>query len=98
MPAPPPDSPTLDRSPEPATALARIRSGLDTVLVVDVFLVLAGALWFAVAVLLHARGMETPLALFQRLWEPLFTPAIGLLMAAALVSGVLGWWQRRGQR
>jgi uncharacterized iron-regulated membrane protein len=24
-------------------------------------------------------------------------PAVGLLMAAALLSGILGWWQRRGQ-
>ena len=76
----------------------RLRDGLDRLLVVDVFLVLAGAVWFAVAVALHSQGVEGPLELFQRLWEPLFTPAIGLLMAAAVLSGVLGWWQRRGQR
>jgi NhaP-type Na+/H+ or K+/H+ antiporter len=73
-----------------------LREALDRLLVADVFLVLAGALWFVVAVLLHSRGVEAPLRLFQKLWEPLFTPAIGLLMAAALVSGLLGWWQRRG--
>ena len=71
---------------------------MDTVLVVDVFVVIAGALWFATAVALHSQHVEAPLVLFQRLWEPLFTPAIGLLMGAALLSGVLGWWQRRGQR
>lgn len=64
----------------------------------DVFLVLAGAVWFLIAVVLHSQGVEAPLQLFQRLWEPLFTPAIGLLMAAAVISGALGWWQRRGQR
>jgi uncharacterized iron-regulated membrane protein len=32
---------------------------------------------------------------FQRLWDPLFTPAIGLLMAAALINGLWSWWQRR---
>jgi hypothetical protein len=78
--------------------LQRLKAGLDALLVADVFLVIAGALWFAVAVLCHSRQVEAPLELFQRLWEPLFTPAIGLLMAAALVSGLLGWWQRRGQR
>ena len=46
----------------------------------------------------EARGLHQPLGLFQRLWDPLFTPAIGLLMAAALLSGALGWWQRRRQR
>ncbi|MEB3271186.1 MAG: hypothetical protein VKJ44_06020 [Synechococcus sp.] len=83
---------------EGKTLPGRLRELLDRLLVVDVFLVLAGALWFGAAVLLHARGVEAPLQLFQRLWEPLFTPAIGLLMAAALLSGALGWWRRRGQR
>jgi Mn2+/Fe2+ NRAMP family transporter len=83
----------------PATGpAARLRRILDGVLVADVFLVLAGALFFGVAVVLHGQQVEAPLELFQRLWQPLFTPAIGLLMAAALLSGGLGWWQRRGQR
>jgi NhaP-type Na+/H+ or K+/H+ antiporter len=71
---------------------------LDRLLVADVFLVLAGALWFGLAVILHSQGVEAPLQTFQGLWQPLFTPAIGLLMGAALLSGALGWWQRRGQR
>ena len=33
--------------------------------------------------------------LFQALWQPLFTPAISLLIMAALLSGILSWWQRR---
>jgi Mn2+/Fe2+ NRAMP family transporter len=90
------DGPTNDTSRP--SALQRLREWLDRLLVADVFLVLAGALWFAVAVVLHSQGVEAPLASFQKLWEPLFTPAIGLLMAAALLSGALGWWQRRGQR
>ncbi len=87
------------RPSSPAAGPAdRLRSAVDRLLVADVFLVLAGALWFLAAVVLHSQGVEAPLQLFQRLWEPLFTPAIGLLMAAALLSGALGWWQRRGQR
>ncbi|MCT0224636.1 hypothetical protein [Synechococcus sp. CS-1328] len=81
-----------------ATPLQRLKGALDTVLVIDVFVVLAGAGWFALAVALHSQEIEAPLQVFQRLWEPLFTPAIGLLMAAALISGALGWWQRRAQR
>lgn len=80
------------------SALQRLREWLDRLLVADVFLVLAGALWFVAAVVLHSQGVDAPLATFQKLWGPLFTPAIGLLMAAALLSGALGWWQRRGQR
>jgi len=82
----------------PANLARRLENLIDTLLAIDVFVVIAGALWFGVAVLLHSREIEAPLTLFQNLWEPLFTPAIGLLMGAAILSGVLGWWQRRGQR
>jgi len=88
-------NPTANSAP---SLLQRLKGALDTLLVIDVFVVIAGALWFAMAVVLHSRQIEAPLSLFQALWEPLFTPAIGLLMAAALLSGVLSWWQRRGQR
>ena len=69
---------------------------LDRLLVLDVFLVLAGAGWFAAGVIPSSQGIEAPLKLFQQLWDPLFTPAIGLLIASALVSGIASWWQRRG--
>jgi Mn2+/Fe2+ NRAMP family transporter len=86
-------------APNPSPSLLQqLKGSMDTLLVVDVFVVIAGAIWFAVAVTMHSQHIEAPLELFQRLWEPLFTPAIGLLMGAALLSGVLGWWQRRGQR
>ena len=90
-------------APNPSPSLLQqLKGSMDTLLVVDVFVVIAGAIWFAVAVLCHSRGIETPLDWFQRLWEPLLTPAIGLLMGAAILSGVLGWalswWQRRAQR
>ena len=85
-------------TPTPPSLLQQLKGSMDTLLVVDVFVVIAGAIWFAVAVTLHSQHIEAPLELFQRLWEPLFTPAIGLLMGAALLSGALGWWQLRGQR
>ena len=83
---------------EPQSLSVRLKGWLDNLLVANVFLVIAGAVLFGLAIALHSRNVEAPLKLFQQLWEPLFTPAIGLLMAAALISGALGWWQRRGQR
>ena len=50
---------------------------LDRLLVLDVFLVLGGAVWFAVAVIADGQGFTAPMQQFQRLWDPLFTPAIG---------------------
>lgn len=82
----------------PPPWLARLQGGLDRLLVLDVFLVLAGALWFGLGVIFHLRGSDRVLAVFQRLWLPLFQPALGLLMLAALLSGVVGWWRRRGPR
>ena len=70
---------------------------LDRLLVLDVFLVLGGAVWFAVAVIADGQGFTAPMQQFQRLWDPLFTPAIGLLMAAALINGLWSWWQRQMQ-
>ncbi|MEB3332340.1 MAG: hypothetical protein VKI83_07615 [Synechococcaceae cyanobacterium] len=94
---PPDPAPPAAATAQTPGPLQRLRGLLDGLLVADVFLVLAGALWFGLAVLLQSRGISAPLRLFQRLWQPLFTPAIGLLMAAALISGALGWWQRRAQ-
>ena len=71
---------------------------LDRLLVLDVFLVLGGAVWFAVAVIADGQGFTAPMQQFQRLWDPLFTPAIGLLMAAALINGLWSWWQRQRQQ
>ena len=68
-----------------------LKTWVDRLLMVNVFLVMAGALWFVVAVGFHSQGLEQPLGHFQRLWEPLFMPAIGLLMAAALLNGGLQW-------
>lgn len=83
--------------PDPKPLAERLKGWLDGLLVADVFLVIGAALWFGLAVLLHSRGIQAPLRLFESLWQPLFLPAISLLMAAAIVSGVLGWWRRRGQ-
>ncbi len=89
--------PELQPKPQPEPLAQRLKDWLDALLVGDVFLVIGAALWFGLAVVLHSRKIEAPLRLFERLWQPLFLPAISLLMAAAIVSGVLGWWRRRGQ-
>ena len=70
---------------------------LNWFLVADVFLVLFAFAWFAIA--LVGRSLEVPLGfdIWYRLWEPVFTPAIGILMAGAIVSGLIGWLSKRLQ-
>ena len=66
-------------------------SWLNLVLVADVFLVLFGFGWLAVAALGQAVGIPLGLDLWHMLWQPVFNPAIGILMAGALISGIVNW-------
>jgi len=43
---------------------------LDRLLVLMCFLVLGGAVWFAVAVIADGQGFTAPMQQFQRLWDP----------------------------
>ncbi|MDJ1184926.1 hypothetical protein [Roseofilum casamattae] len=69
----------------------KLLNGLNTLLVINLFLVLFSFAWFAIA--LVGRSLDIPLGfdLWYRLWEPVFTPAIGILMAGAIISGITSW-------
>jgi hypothetical protein len=43
----------------------------------------------------RSTGIPLGLDLWYKLWEPVFTPALGILMAGALISGALGWINKR---
>lgn len=68
---------------------------LNQLLVVDVFLVLSSFLWLAIAVIGRSLGVPLGLDLWYSLWEPVFTPAIGILMAGAILSGLISWLSKR---
>lgn len=59
---------------------------LNRLLVADVFIVILGFLWFAIAVV--GRYLNIPLGfdLWYRLWVPVFNPAIGILFLGAFVT------------
>lgn len=73
----------------------RLIGWLNQLLVVDVFLVLLSFLWLAIAVIGRSIGVPLGLDLWYRLWEPVFTPAIGILMAGAILSGLMSWLSKR---
>jgi hypothetical protein len=66
-------------------------SWLNLVLMADVFLVLFGFGWLAVAAIGRAVGVPLGLDLWHALWQPVFNPAIGILMAGAIISGIVNW-------
>ncbi|HAA32149.1 MAG TPA: hypothetical protein DCE56_36155 [Cyanobacteria bacterium UBA8553] len=73
----------------------RLIRWLNQFLMLDVFLVLLSFFWLAIAVIGRSLGVPLGLDLWYRLWEPVFTPAIGLLMAGALFSGLISQISKR---
>jgi hypothetical protein len=73
----------------------KLLNWLNLALVADVFLVLLGFIWFAIALLGEATGINLGLDLWHQLWQPLFNPAIGILMGGALLSGVTSWFSKK---
>lgn len=68
---------------------------LSTALMVDLFIVMFSFFWFVIALL--GRALDIPLGfdVWYSLWEPVFTPAIGILMIGAVLSGIAGWINKR---
>ena len=73
----------------------RLIHWLNTALMVNLFFVLASFGWFVVALVGRGTQINLGFDLWYSLWEPLFMPAIGILMAGAIASGVIGWVTRR---
>jgi hypothetical protein len=68
---------------------------LNLALMLDLFFVLFGFFWFAIAIAGRATKVPLGLDLWYKLWEPVMQPAIGILMAGAILSGVISWINKR---
>jgi hypothetical protein len=75
----------------------KLLNWLNLILVADVFLVLFGFGWLAMAAIGDAAGVNLGLDLWHQLWQPVFNPAIGILMGGAILSGLLSWVSRKFQ-
>ncbi|MEL7053584.1 MAG: hypothetical protein AAGM45_17610 [Cyanobacteria bacterium J06588_5] len=73
----------------------RLTSGLNTLLMIDLFFVLFSFVWFAIALLGRATNINLGFDLWYSLWDPVIMPAIGILMAGALVSGISSWVSKK---
>lgn len=70
---------------------------INTALMLDLFFVLACFGWFAIAVIGRATDIPLGLDIWYSLWNPVVQPAIGILMAGALTSGLISWISKRFQ-
>ena len=60
---------------------------LNRFLVLDVFLVIFASFWLVLALIGQSLDIPLGFSLWYKLWEPVFTPAIGIL-----IMGVIGSW------
>jgi hypothetical protein len=75
--------------------MQKLLNGLNTLLVINTFVVLGSFVWLAIAVLGRGAGVPLGLDLWYRLWNPVFTPALGILMGGALLSGFMSQINKR---
>jgi hypothetical protein len=68
---------------------------ISWILVVDLGFVLLAFAWFMAAVVGRSMNLDLGLDLWYSLWNPLILPAISVLMAGAIASGVVGWIDRK---
>lgn len=73
----------------------KLLNWLNLILVADFFLVLFAFFWLAIAVAGHVVHLPLGLDLWYKLWQPVFTPAIGILMAGTVISGLTSWVVKR---
>jgi hypothetical protein len=75
--------------------MGKILDGLNTLLVINTFVVIGSFFWFIAALLGRGAGIPLGLDLWHQLWEPVFTPALGILMGGAIFSGLLSQIMKR---
>ncbi|HBE60690.1 MAG TPA: hypothetical protein DEG17_24560 [Cyanobacteria bacterium UBA11149] len=73
----------------------RLISWLNQLLMLNVFFVLLSFIWFAIALFGRSIGVPLGFDLWYSLWNPLFMPAIGILMAGAIISGLINQISKR---
>jgi hypothetical protein len=71
--------------------IAKILSLINNLLTFNFFFVLLSFGWFLIAVIGKYTNIPMGLQLWQTLWDPLFLPAISVLMGGAILSGTVSY-------
>jgi hypothetical protein len=71
---------------------------LNWALMANLFFVLFCFGWFAIALMGRSANLPLGLDLWHSLWTPVMQPAIGILMAGAIVSGAYSWVLKKLQK
>ncbi|TVQ45804.1 MAG: hypothetical protein EA365_07020 [Gloeocapsa sp. DLM2.Bin57] len=68
---------------------------LNKILVIDVFVVIIGFLWFAIALIGKSMGLSLGWDIWYKLWLPVFNPAIAILILGAILNWAISKIQQR---
>lgn len=71
--------------------IAKILNLINNLLTFNVFFVIISFAWFIIAVIGKYTNIPLGLQVWQSLWNPLFLPAISVLMGGAIVSGTISY-------
>ena len=71
--------------------IAKILNLINNLLTFNVFFVILCFAWFIIAVIGKDTNIPLGLQVWQSLWNPLFLPAISVLMGGAIVSGTISY-------
>ena len=70
---------------------------IDNILIVNLFIIIIGAFIFLVSIFLSANGNLRLYELFQKLWFPLFIPALSLFFTAILSEAIISKIRKKVQ-
>ncbi|MEO0541253.1 MAG: hypothetical protein AAFZ80_10365 [Cyanobacteria bacterium P01_A01_bin.105] len=73
------------------TLQSRLLGWLNTALMLNLFFVLISFVWFAVALVGRSAHIDLGFDLWYSLWDPIFMPSLGILMAGAIINGLISW-------
>ena len=65
------------------------KKNIDNLLIINIYLLIAGAVLFLSAVVLSINGNSNLYNLFQKLWFPLFIPALSLFFTSVLIEAII---------
>eukprot|EP00879_Flechtneria_rotunda_P010460 GHRR01010936.1.p1 GENE.GHRR01010936.1~~GHRR01010936.1.p1 ORF type:complete len:166 (+),score=53.36 GHRR01010936.1:120-617(+) len=92
-------TPQQQQVQEQQQASSPIKEVIDKVLIADFFFILLVLAWLGAGLAERATVQSSTLIdAWMPLWPLVFQPAIGVLMAGALVSGGLNWLQQQQQQ
>ncbi len=70
---------------------AKIVNLINNLLTFNFFFVVLAFGWFLVAIVGKYANIPLGLLVWQSLWEPLFLPAISVLMGGAILTGTISY-------